>query len=88
MEKIYCNECKKSLCAEHAYSYVDGNNVSITQNAPTLCKECYEKKYNEKIMTDVERFKSNLITSLCRIKHQQNMETIRIDKLVDYINSK
>lgn len=85
---IYCEKCKKSLCGEHAYSYVDGNNISITKNAPTLCKECYEKEYNEKIITDVEKFKNNLIATLLRIRHEQNMETIRIDKLVDYINSK
>ena len=40
---ICCAECNKSLCLEHAYSYVDGNNISITKNAPTLCKECYEE---------------------------------------------
>lgn len=84
---VYCEKCKKSLCMEHAYSYVDGNNISITKNAPTLCKECYEKTYNEKIITDVERFKSKLITNLLHIRHEQNVETIRIDKLVNYINS-
>ena len=85
---VYCEKCKKSLCIEHAYSYVDGNNISITKNAPTLCKECYEKEYNEKIQTDVERFKNNLVTKLLYFKHEQNIETIRIDNLIDYINSK
>ena len=87
MNNIYCEKCKKSLCSEHAYSYVDGNNISITKNAPTLCKECYENKYNEKIITDVERFKNNIISTLSRIRYEQNIETIRIDKLIDYINS-
>ena len=85
---ICCAKCNKSLCLEHAYSYVDENNISITKNSPTLCKECYEIKYNKKILTDVERFKKNLISTLLKISHQQNTETIRIDKLVDYINSK
>lgn len=85
---IYCKNCKKSLCPEHAYSYVDENNSSITRNAPTLCKECYEKEYKEKILTDIELFKSNLITALSRIRHEQNIETIRIDKLIDYINNR
>lgn len=85
---ICCAKCKKSLCLEHAYSYVDGNNISITKNAPTLCKECYEEKYKEKIITDVEKFKKNLVTTLLNFSHQQNVETIRIDKLVDYINRK
>ena len=85
---IFCAKCGKSLCMEHAYSYVDGNNISITKNAPTLCKECYEEKYNEKIITDVEKFKQNLIATLLSIRHEQNMETIRIDKLIDYISSK
>lgn len=84
---VYCEKCKKSLCIEHSYSYVDGNNISITQNAPTLCKECYEKQYNQKIMTDVERFKSNLITTLLRIRLEQNIETIRIDKILQYIDN-
>lgn len=85
---VCCAKCKKSLCMEHAYSYVDGNNNSITKNAPTLCKECYEEKYNEKIITDVEKFKQNLIATLLSIRHEQNMETIRVDKLIDYISSK
>lgn len=85
---VYCEKCKKSLCIEHSYSYVDGNNIAITKNAPTLCKQCYEKTYNEKIMTDVERFKNNLITKLLHIRYEENMETIRIDKLIDYIKSK
>lgn len=88
MDKFYCKNCKKSLCPEHAYSYIDGNNISITKNAPTLCKKCYEEKYNEKIMTEAENFKNSLITTLLKFRHEQNMETIRIDTLVDYINSK
>ena len=34
----YCEKCKKSLCPEHAYSFVDGNNEAITYNSPYLCK--------------------------------------------------
>ena len=56
----YCEKCKKSLCSEHAYSYVDGNNGAITHNMPYLCKECYEKAYNEKILSEVDCFKKSL----------------------------
>jgi len=40
-----CAACKKLLCGRHSFSYVDGNNESITRNSPTLCKECYGLKY-------------------------------------------
>lgn len=84
---VYCEKCKKSLCMEHAYSYVDGNNISITQNAPTLCKECYEKEYNTKILTDVEKFKNHFIEMLSRFKYEQKIDTIKIDNLITYINN-
>jgi len=42
-----CAICGKTLCGKHSYSYVDGNNGSITKNSPTLCRECYGKKYGE-----------------------------------------
>lgn len=81
----YCEKCKKSLCPEHAYSFVDGNNESITYNSPYLCKECYEKEYNTKILNDEERFKNNLVNNLQKIKMYEKIETIRIDKLIEYI---
>jgi len=83
----YCEQCRKSICSCSAYQYVDGNNVSITYNSPYLCKECYEKKYNTKIKTDIEIFKTNLINTLLRFRHEQNIETLRIDKLIEYISS-
>ncbi len=83
----YCEQCKKIICSCSAYQYVDGNNSAITNSSPYLCKKCYEEKYHTKIMTDVENFKNNLINTLSRIKNEQKIETLRIDKLIDYINN-
>lgn len=44
--KYACSICGKVLCGKHSYSYVDGNNGSITKNSLTLCRECYEDKYD------------------------------------------
>lgn len=82
----YCQMCKKSLCPEHTYFYVDGNNNAITKNSPRLCKKCYEKRYNTTIKDDVEIFKECLIKTLTNIKMQNNIETVRIDRLIEYIN--
>lgn len=81
----YCEICKKSLCPEHSYCYTDGNNIAITNSSPYLCKECYEKKYNEKIKDEVAIFKENLIKGLLDIKFQNKIECLNIDKLVKYI---
>lgn len=81
----YCEICKKSLCEEHAYFYVDGNNIAITNNSPYLCKTCYEKRYNEKIESEVEIFKNRLINSLLNLKIINNIETIEIKKLINFI---
>ena len=67
----YCEKCKKPICSCSAYQYVDGNN----------------EKYHTKIMNDVERFKSNLISTLCRIKHEQKIQKLDINKLIDYISN-
>ena len=83
----YCEKCKKSLCPEHAYSYVDGNNGVITNNMPYLCKTCYEKAYNEKILSEVDCFKKSLIDMLEQINAIYHIETIRIDKLIEYIKN-
>ena len=83
----YCEKCKKPICSCSAYQYVDGNNETITYNSPYLCKECYEEKYHTKIMNDVDRFKSNLISTLCRIKHEQKIQKLDINKLIDYISN-
>ena len=45
----HCEKCKKSLCQEHAYFYVDGNNIAVTNNSPYLCKNCYEKNIMKKL---------------------------------------
>lgn len=40
-DSFVCKKCNKILCGSHAYSYIDGNNVAITKNSPTYCKQCY-----------------------------------------------
>jgi hypothetical protein len=83
----YCDECGKSICSCKAYSYVDESNAAISNSSPVLCKECYEKKYNVHIDTEVERFKKNLINSLHNVQENAKMETIRIDKLITFIEN-
>ena len=82
----YCQKCGKSLCPEHTYFYVDGNNEAITRNSPRLCKECYEKTYDTKIKTEFEIFRENFIRTLVNVKVQNNIKTIEIDRLIEYIN--
>lgn len=83
----YCEECKKEICSCKAYQYVDESNAAITNNSPYLCKQCYEKRYNVHIKDDVERFKSRLVDTLQQIQYNNNLDTIRIDKLVEYIKN-
>jgi len=83
----YCEECKKGICSCKAYQYVDESNAAITNNSLYLCKQCYEKRYNVHIKDDVERFKSRLVDTLQQIQYNNNLDTIRIDKLVEYIKN-
>jgi DNA-directed RNA polymerase subunit RPC12/RpoP len=39
-ETYRCAKCGKVFCGDHVYSYVDGNNISITKNSPELCADC------------------------------------------------
>lgn len=43
--RYFCSGCGKVLCDKHSFSYVDGNNKSITKNSPEYCLSCYKKKY-------------------------------------------
>jgi len=44
--KFYqCKDCGVEKDPQNIFYYVDGNNISITKNAPPLCKECYLKRY-------------------------------------------
>lgn len=81
----YCEECKRSLCEEHAYFYVDGNNSSITNSSPYLCRDCYSKKYDKSIMSEVDAFKEKLITNFQHLQQFEYVETIKINKLIEYI---
>ena len=40
-----CQTCGEKKPPNELYSYVDGNNESITRNAPILCRACYEVRY-------------------------------------------
>ena len=45
----YNGKCEKCGCVcEHPYSYIDGNNIAITYNAPYLCKKCFDEMYRNK----------------------------------------
>lgn len=81
----YCENCRKSLCEEHAYFLVDGNNEAITDNSPYLCDNCYQTEYGVKIESDVERFRKKLIKSLLRYKETNKLDTIKIKNLIKYI---
>lgn len=83
----YCENCKKSLCEEHAYYFVDGNNEAITNNSPYLCNSCYETAYGVKIESNIERFKKKIIKSLIRAKEVNKLETIKIKNLIKYIEN-
>ena len=81
----YCEECKKEICSCKAYQFIDGNNEAITNNSPYLCKQCYEKKYNVHIKDDVEAFKSRLVETLQRVQNTSKVETLRIDRFIQFI---
>ena len=85
--KGHCEECQKEICSCKAYQYVDESNAAISNNSPYLCKSCYEKKYNVHIPTDIERFKNNLISTLQQIQYNYKVDTIRIDKIIEYITN-
>jgi len=78
---------KKVFVKNTRIFFVDGNNGAITNHSPYVCKECYEVKYNKKIKSDVEIFKNYLINKLRTIRTEQNIETIRIDNLIYYIEN-
>jgi len=45
LREYICNDCGKTFCGKHIFSYVDGNNGAITRNSPNYCAECYTAKY-------------------------------------------
>ena len=85
--KGYCEECQKEICSCKAYQYLDESNAAISNNSPYLCKTCYEKKYKVHIPTGVEAFKSNLISTLQQIQYNNKVDTLRIDRLIEYITN-
>ena len=46
-----CAGCGKVLCGKHIYSYVDGNNASITRYSLEYCLDCYRVKYPRDVFT-------------------------------------
>lgn len=39
-EKYVCSKCGNTCCSKHSFTYVDGNNISITRNAKVVCVRC------------------------------------------------
>ena len=78
---------QKSLWEEHAHFYTDGNNEAITNNSPYLCKSCYENKYHVKLKNDVQRFRENLIDKLYNLKKYHHIESVDINKVIEYIKN-
>jgi len=83
-----CEYCGKEIKSCNAYQHVDGNNISITNNSPYLCKDCFEKRYNEHIKTEVEVFKDKLFRQFRYLKSETKDENEKnlIDKLVKIIS--
>ena len=46
-ECFVCSNCGLKFCRKHIYSYVDGNNIAITKNAPALCIKCYQQRHGK-----------------------------------------
>jgi hypothetical protein len=40
-----CTKCNHLFCPNHIYTYVDGNNRSITLNSLQYCEACYKETY-------------------------------------------
>lgn len=45
INKNKCTGCGGIYCQKHLYTYVDGNNSSITKNSKQYCETCYINKY-------------------------------------------
>ncbi len=39
-EKFVCSKCGNISCNKHTFTYVDGNNISITKNSKPVCINC------------------------------------------------
>lgn len=44
-KELRCHGCGEYFCGRHIFSYVDGNNGSITKHMPNYCEECYIVQY-------------------------------------------
>ena len=44
---IKCSGCGVEKHPSKIYSYVDGNNISITRNSKNFCYNCYVNKYGK-----------------------------------------
>lgn len=40
-----CHGCSQTFCGAHIYTYVDGNNASITRNSLGYCLHCYAQRH-------------------------------------------
>ncbi|MEG6615366.1 hypothetical protein V6C27_02835 [Peptococcaceae bacterium 1198_IL3148] len=57
-----CERCGRPICSCKAYRYFDDTNAAISNSSPWLCADCYQEKYGVKIKSDVEVYKSNLVS--------------------------
>jgi len=46
---VKCCRCGKYFCPKHIFTRVDGNNRSITKNAPEYCAACYKIVYPNEV---------------------------------------
>lgn len=72
-ELYVCANCGLTFCGRHVYSYVDGNNRAITQNAPLTCTSCMSKTEERKLdavieLTDLfpDDFKLNVLQDIAK----------------------
>lgn len=80
-----CEHCGKPICSCKAYQYADDSNAAISNSAPWLCGECYEKKYGLKLKSDVEIFRSRLIDKVLAY-HSHGVKFGDIDTILRLIN--
>jgi len=86
-----CQRCKKQFPKSKLGYYVDGNNRSITKNAPLVCKSCYVKNYaikKESFSDDLEklhnRIKNKFYTQYASYTPTTDEQIKQIEKL-DFI---
>lgn len=65
-----CESCGKEIPICQAYSYIDPDNGAITNSAPYLCAECYEKRYGSRPLTDSEATQQRIAKRIYELSDQ------------------